>query len=246
MKRYFIIFISTLLSLCVQGQSFTYKASRVLMDSTWNSKTEPVVEGIISFFKPEMDKKMNEIIGVSDYEMRSGRPESLLSNFAADAILEYAIENFDGVIDLSLTNFGGLRASLPKGEIKRYDIFSIFPFENYLVVIDLPGGVLRELFESFAKNRVEAFSHNIKLEIVDKTLKEVLINGEQIDPFKTYRMATIDFLMDGGDNLSSLKKATKIDYTGVLLRDAILEIIAKKSREGKKITSSLNKRVTID
>ena len=222
-----IVFISLLLPLVVTAQhtGFTFRASRVLMDSTWDKNSEPVVAGIIEFYKPEMDRLMQQVIGKTDYEMRSGRPESLLSNFAADAMLEYARKIDKKGVDFSLTNFGGLRAALPKGDVRRYDVFSIFPFENYLVIIDLPGGAVRQLFESFAQNRVEAFSYNLQLEIKGKMLKEVLLEGEQIDPHRTYRIATIDFLLDGGDSVSSLKSATAGAQTGVLLRNAILDII---------------------
>lgn len=226
-----------------QKFDFTFKASRVLMDSTWDRNNEPVTEGIIGFFKPEMDRLMQEVIGVSQQEMRSGRPESLLSNFAADAMLEYGRKISKRDVDFSLTNFGGLRASLPKGDVRRYDVFSIFPFENYIVILDLPGTAVRELFESFARNRVEAFSHNLKLEIRNNQLKDVLLEGEQIDPYRTYRIVTIDFLMGGGDNLSALKSSVDVEYTGVLLRDAILEVIESRSSKGQMITSSITNRV---
>ena len=39
-----------------QKFDFTFKASRVLMDSTWDRNNEPVTEGIIGFYKPEMDR----------------------------------------------------------------------------------------------------------------------------------------------------------------------------------------------
>lgn len=248
-NRLILIFIAFLvLPVMVNAQQtgFTFRASRVLMDSTWEKGNEPVVAGIIEFYKPEMDRLMQQVIGHTDYEMRSGRPESLLSNFAADAMLEYGRKIDKKGVDFSLTNFGGLRAAMPKGDVKRFDIFSIFPFENYLVIIDLPGTAVRQLFESFAQNRPEAFSHNIQLEIKGGMLKDVLFEGEQIDPARMYRIATIDFLLDGGDNVSALKSATEVTQTGVLLRDAILDVIESITSSNKKITSSITKRVTIE
>lgn len=242
----YLIFIGLPFMLSAQQATFTFKASRVLMDSTWDRNNEPVAAGIIDFYKPEMDRLMQQVIGRTDYEMRAGRPESLLSNFAADAMLQYARETSKTNVDFSLTNFGGLRASMPKGDVRRYDVFSIFPFENYLVIIEVPGTKVRELFESFAHNRVEAFSHNIQLEIKGKELKDVLLEGEQIDPQRTYRIITLDFILDGGDNVSALKGATKVEQTGVLLRDAILEIIEGVTSKNKKITSSITNRVKIE
>jgi 2',3'-cyclic-nucleotide 2'-phosphodiesterase (5'-nucleotidase family) len=216
------------------------------MDSTWDRGNEPVVAGIIEFYKPEMDRLMQQVIGVSDAEMRSGRPESLLSNFAVDALLEYSRKVSSGNVDFSLTNFGGLRAALPKGNIRRYDIFSIFPFENYVVILDLPGSSVRALFDSFARNRVEAFSWNIQLEIRAGALKDVLIDGEQIDDSRVYRVATIDFLMSGGDNVIALKDAVAVEQTGVLIRDVMISHIEKLTQSKKRVTSSISNRVRVE
>ncbi len=229
-----------------QNHGFRYRVSRVLMDSTWDKSREPVVAGIIEFYKPEMDRMMQQVIGVSEMEMRSSRPESLLSNFAADALLEFGNEFSKREVCFSLTNFGGLRAALPKGDIRRYDIFSIFPFENYIVILDIPGISVRKLFESFAKNRVEAFSGNIQLEISKGVLKDVLIDGEQIDDSRVYRVVTIDFLMGGGDNLSALKDAIDVEYTGILIRDAMIGKIEKLTSQKRKVTSSITNRVKIE
>lgn len=225
---------------------YSHRVTRVLMDSTWDKNNEPVVAGIIEFYKPEMDRMMQQVIGVSESEMRSGRPESLLSNFAADALLEYGREVSKGKVDFSLTNFGGLRAALPKGNIRRYDIFSIFPFENYVVILDLPGSSVRKLFETFAKNRVEAFSWNIKLEIKGGQMKDVLIDGVQIDDSKIYRVITIDFLMSGGNNVLALKDAVEVEQTGALIRDVMIRKIERLTQTKKRVTSSLTGRVKIE
>lgn len=131
----YLLFLILPLVVSAQQSGFTFKASRVLMDSTWEKSNEPVVAGIIDSFKPEMDRLMQQVIGYTDYEMRSGRPESLLSNFAADAMLQYGRKISKNGVDFSVTNFGGLRASLPKGDVRRYDVFFNIPirklFGNY-------------------------------------------------------------------------------------------------------------------
>ncbi len=249
MKRKILTFLTILIIAgAVQAQElrFSFKGSRILMDSTLNKPEEPVVKGIIEFFKPEMDRIMQEVVGESETEMRSGRPESLLSNFAVDALLEFAQKHSKEKVHFSLTNFGGIRASLPKGNVRRYDIFSIFPFENYVVVLDVTGETVRKLLESFARNRVEAMSYNVQLEIKGGELKEALIDGVQIDDAKIYRIATIDFLLSGGDNVMALKEAIAVEQTGFLIRDAIFEKIADIRKRGEKIKSSLTNRVEIE
>jgi len=171
----------------------------------------------------------------------------LLSNFAADALLEEArslTENGD--VDLALTNFGGLRATIPAGDIKRYHIFATFPFENCLVILDMPGKSIRELFESFASRRVEAFSHTVKMVAKDKVLTTLLINGEPVDDNRIYRLATIDFLLDGGDSMSMLKDAVATEFTGIVLRDIMISYIQKQTKAGKNIAIYITNRAVID
>jgi len=139
----------------------------------------------------------------------------------------------------------GIRASLPGGNVRLYDIFSIFPFENYVVILDLDGKSVRKLFESFARNRVEAFSDNVRLVIDedDGELEKLLINGKELDESKIYRIATIDFLLSGGDNVVALRDAIAVEETGALIRDAIIEKIKKQTERGEKITAKITGRV---
>lgn len=228
-----------------QESAFKWKAKRVLMDSTWNSPEEPVVKGIIDYYKPEMDIRMQQLVGVSECEMRSGRPESLLSNFTVDAMLEISQRKSEKKVDFALTNFGGLRAAIPAGNIRRYDIFSTYPFENYLVILDLKGESVRELFTIMAE-KVEALSSNVFLHIKAGRLNDALIDGVQIDDEKIYRVATLDFLMTGGDNLYPLKNAVEVEQTGMLLRDVIFEKISALTSKNEMIKSKITNRVKIE
>ncbi len=217
---------------------------RVLMDSRFDGKGDSLVNSIISHYKPMMDKIM-EVIGETNHEMRSARPESELSNLAAEALFSQAQKVSKSQVDFALTNFGGIRAALPKGAVRRYDILSIFPFENALVIIDLKGEDVMALFESFARNRVEVLSDNIRLEISGGKINSLLINGAEVDRERVYRVATIDFLLEGGDNVYALRSATNKEYTGVLLRDAVLSYISDITAKGHKIGSPITGRVII-
>ncbi len=70
-NKILLLQITLLIAIATQGQElrFKYKASRILMDSTLNKPAEPVVKGIIEFYKPEMDRIMQEVVGKSKVEM---------------------------------------------------------------------------------------------------------------------------------------------------------------------------------
>lgn len=238
-----ILFTAILFSQVTSGVE--YKAYRVLMDSSWNTPVYEPVNKIISVYKPLMEKTMMDVIGKTDTEMRSGRPESLLSNFTADAMLNFARKKES--CDFALTNFGGIRAAMPGGNVRRYDIFSIFPFENYLVIVEVPGKSVKTLFEFFAKSGPEALSGNVKLNIRKGALAtDVLIDGVAISEDRNYKIATLDFLLTGGDNVSMFRNNVSVVETGVLLRDVIFEQIAEMVKKGGKIVSKLDGRVVIE
>lgn len=227
------------------GQEFSYKWNRVLMDSTWNYPIQnKKIDSIISVYKPKMEALMMERVAITKEEFRSSRPQSLLSNFAADAILSYSKEISQA--DFALTNFGGLRATMPKGDVRRYDIYSIFPFENNLVIIGLRGEDVLDLFKLFAEQRVEAISGNVSLRISKGVLKDAKIGGREIDPNKIYYVATIDFLLTGGDNLSMLKRAVSTKETGILLRDVIFSVIKRQMSEVGELRSNIDNRLIIE
>ncbi|MFA5443570.1 MAG: 5'-nucleotidase [Bacteroidales bacterium] len=228
-------------------QAQTIKAYRVLMDTTeYQSKSSASVREIINTYSPELNRKMNQVVGYTTTEMRSYYPESPLSNLAGDALLaiarrHYGLDN----VDFALTNFGGIRTSFPKGDLTLYYVYAAFPFENSLVLVSLKGSRVRELFESFAAHRVEVLS-GVSLKIDDHRITQLLVNGEPLDEERVYHIATIDFLLQGGDRMTMFKNNLGVDYSGLTLRDVILQYINVFTKNGEPIPARTDKRVVIN
>jgi 2',3'-cyclic-nucleotide 2'-phosphodiesterase (5'-nucleotidase family) len=225
----------------------TIKAYRVLMDTTeYQNKASAPIREIINTYSPELNKKMNQVVGYTTTEMRSYYPESPLSNLAGDALLaiarrHYGLDN----VDFALTNFGGIRTSFPKGDLTLYYVYAAFPFENSLVLVSLKGSRVRELFESFAAHRVEVLS-GVSLKIDDHRITQLLINGEPLDNERIYHIASIDFLLQGGDRMTMLKNNLGVDYSGLTLRDVILQYINVFTTNGEPIPARTDRRVVIN
>ena len=231
--------------LWAQQNPIRLKYAYTVMDSSFDAAPPTAVTKIMQRYRPLMETKMMAVVGHAPVALESGRPESLLSNFAADALLHIAREQSGGNIDFALTNFGGLRASIPQGDVRLYDIYAVFPFENALVILDMEGADVWKLFEAFAvRERVEAIS-GISISIENRKIKELLINGQPFDPQKRYRVATIDFLLGGGDSVAALKNAVDVKYTGLMIRDVVIEYIKKRKEEGKDVGAEVGGRVRI-
>ena len=130
-----IFFLSCDVDYLVSDQSI----SQVIIDEGLSE--DSASNAIIYPYKAELSKTINEVICQSAIEMSKERPEGLLGNFVADLILEIGHEMYlppdKRNIDFCYLNHGGLRASLPKGDISRQRVFELMPFENELVVVTL-------------------------------------------------------------------------------------------------------------
>lgn len=239
-----ILFASVVLSL--QAQNFTYKWQKVPMDSTWDSPKPNKVDKIIAKYHPGVEFLM-EIVGYTSEEMSKGYPESGLSNFAADVLLYTAQPSLkEGDLALSLTNFGGIRADFPKGAVRVYDIYSVFPFDNTIVIIDIKGSDLRKILAGFAAaERFEALS-GVKIVTRDGKLETCDVAGAPLDDDKIYRLVTLDFLLDGGDRMNFRKTALNILRTEYFVRDGVVKYMKEKSAEGVVFNNHKDGRVIIN
>ena len=246
MKKILFLFVSVLVIVScstgkgVQGYSWEYHE----IDSTYDHGKNLAAVNLIESYSDVMGP-MLEIIGYSDHLASKGFPESGLSNFAADVIRETAEQKTGQKMDIGLTNFGGIRTDMPKGDVRVYDIFSIFPFENRIVVATVKGSKLRGMIEKWAeKNRVEALS-NVEIVIDNGKLKKCNVAGKPIENNRLYKLATIDFLLEGGDGNRVKSISEKIDYTDILIRDAVVDYIKDKTSRGEVLDLKADGRVKV-
>lgn len=107
-------------------------------------------------FKNQIEKDMKRVIAFSEIEMIKKKPESNLTNFLADLLLEEGIavtqkNGLDAEPVVSYLNYGGIRTFLPKGDISVENIFELMPFENEMVYLQLSGSQLQEFFNIVAE-----------------------------------------------------------------------------------------------
>ncbi len=219
------------------------RATRYEVNSSLDGKHSARLDALLAPYKKSVDSIMAPVLGESRRGMAGGRPESLLGNWVADALVEQS--NFDGKgkAELGLANVGGLRNNMPQGKVTQGDIMLISPFQNMLCVLQLKGTELTELFENIAAVGGEALSHEVKLIITrDGKLKSALVNGEPVNPERIYNIATLDYLAEGNDKLYALKKRVGIRQSEIPVR----EILMKTIREHKVIDSKLEGRVSVE
>lgn len=223
----------------------TYTWTPVPMDSTWNEIKDRSATDIIEKYAPQV-ASLQEIIAYSDAEYDKARPESGLSDFAADVIREMSGRYSGENVDVALANFGGIRTSIPKGAVRVYDIYSIFPFDNNLVWFDIKGSDLKKFLNNMIySGRIEALS-GVTIVANGRKPVSVKVGGKTIDENRYYRFATINFLLDGGDGVSLRDVAQNLVSYDKWYRDAIVEYLRDKTSRNERLVLSSDGRVIIN
>jgi 5'-nucleotidase len=127
--------------------------------------------------------------------------------------------------DVAVHNPSIVRTDLPRGVVSYADLFRVMPFGDEVVRLTLSGRQLRQLVEQagpryyYANIRVE-WDTDAASGARHATL--VLSDGSPIRDGGSYRVATSDFLADGGDGLATLAPLPRTAL-GVTVLDAVVQ-----------------------
>ena len=227
-------------------------------------KEDKATLAIMKKYQEKVDAVLHERIGEAEVDLDGEnvrKSETNLGNFVAD-IMRHVSK-----ADVTLINGGGIRTSIPKGEVRVKDVFAVLPFDSYIVAIRLTGRQIREALEhgvSGVENEEGRFPQVSGMsfqyspsERRGSKIKRIFIGGAPINLNQEYLVATNDFLAAGGDgyktfgeaikssnDLSTLGgtiKGEKIGYSdsGRWLRDVVVEYI----KEVKRIAPAIEGRI---
>ena len=222
----------------VEDGVYTAPNGKVFIEGT----VMDVARNMISV-QPEM-ADLKTVVGHASHDMGAERPESELSNWAVDCIMRDTEKATGHKVDVGILNFGGIRVDLAAGDITKDDVMSMFPFRNYLCYVCLKGEDLKAIFDHMAEYRVEVLG-GVKLVVADKKVESVEVGGEPFDPQRWYGVATVDFLLDGGDHLYVAKNAKELIITDMLVVDSILPHVIETTAVGKDIEYFIDGRVVV-
>ncbi|MGF1343024.1 bifunctional metallophosphatase/5'-nucleotidase [Streptomyces flavovirens] len=159
----------------------------------------------------------------------STAPEKPLGNLIADAQLEGLAPADKGGAVVAFMNPGGIRADLVyaasgsegDGVVTYGEAFTVQPFTNMMNVVDLTGAQLVAALQQQVSGSNEAspkilqvskgltYTLDLTKSGADRVVADtVRLNGEAIDPAKTYRVAMNEFLAGGGDGFAALGEGT--------------------------------------
>ena len=204
------------------------ESSNVLV--TRNVAKDPAQTKIITDYNTAIAPVASRVIGhITTDVTRTGNPagESALGDLIADAQLadKSVVDGFSPPV-IAFMNPGGIRAELSfaaskwgetPGDITYEDAFTVQPFNNYLVSMDLKGSDIYALLTqqvtglnsgSQKKTLQVSAGFTYTMTPTGPVDGSVALNGVAIDKNATYRIVTNNFLSDGGDNFPAFRNGT--------------------------------------
>ena len=188
--------------------------------------------------------KVKEIVGYSPEALRKGYPESKLSNWSVDIIMDQTQKISGKPVHMGILNFGGIRANMPEGNVILDDMKSMFPFKNQIVYLEVKGSEVRKILEQMAATRFQVLG-GVRVVAENGVLVSAEVAGAPIDDEKVYGVATISFLLHGGDGLSLADSALTVDNLEVDIIEAIMAHVYAEKAAGRPLTAVLDGRVTV-
>lgn len=202
---------------------------------------DPEVAAVVAGFEAEFTREMDVPLGTTAVELDSRAAtvrthEAAIGNLFADAM------RVSTRSDAAVLNGGGIRASRiypPGAAITRRDVLAELPFNNKVVVIELPGRELKRAIENglvqvpASGGRFPQVS-GIKVEYEvarppGSRIVSMQVDGAPLDDDKVYRVAVLDFLARGGDNYTMFRDARRVtpDDDAPLLANEVMVYIRR-------------------
>ncbi|MGD9581282.1 MAG: bifunctional UDP-sugar hydrolase/5'-nucleotidase [Vampirovibrionia bacterium] len=215
---------------------------------------DKVVAEQLEPFKKELDAAKTDIIANTTTNINVIRDQVRSQETSGGNFIVDAIKYVYPAVDIALQQGGGIRSDriIPPGGLTFLDIVEMTPFDSKIEIFDIKGKDLKLSLEravsklpfsssaflqvsgltfiaDLSKQPQEMSSDYKKIVKKGKRIKSVMVNGQPLDEDKVYKVAAIDFLVNGGDAHISLRDgASNIERTGVSLTNVLKQYLTAK------------------
>jgi 2',3'-cyclic-nucleotide 2'-phosphodiesterase/3'-nucleotidase len=242
----------------LNNKLFSYDLSVI---TTYNAgiTPDPEIAALVQYYKDAIAPIVNQVLGtitgpITRTQNTAG--ESALGNLIADS------QRWKTGTQIAFMNPGGIRADLvgtsyPKN-VTWGDLYTIQPFDNELVTMELTGAQIAALLEqqwpptqtATRTLQISGIKYSYKptnppgSRIVSLTLED----GTPIDPATKYTVVCNEFIATGGDKFTVFLQGTNVQRTAIRDLTAFIDYILWKfgtPPANTPITAAIEGRITI-
>jgi len=201
---------------------------------------DKAVKELVARYGERLRAQMRTVIGRAGHDLDKGPGGGTLGAFVAEVIRRAAEQITGEPVHAALQNAGGLRRPIARGKITLGTIYEVMPFENQIVVLEISGetllAVVRHLVARGSEKITDALV-GVQIVACRDELRTALVNGRPIEPQAIYRLATSDYLHQGGSGYAMLATARAVIPTGMTIRDALIAFIRAETAAGRAIVA---------
>jgi 5'-nucleotidase len=241
------------------GVATSYSGDPILLDSS--VAQDPEVQARVDALAAPLAELTAKVIGTAAVDLDGDRSncrfaECTMGNLITDAIL-WKTQN-EGT-QIAFQNGGGIRASIPAGEVTVGDVLTVLPFGNLISTFELTGAEVVEALENgvsraenpenegtgrFAQVGGVRYSWDpnqpVGSRIVAVEVRQTDGSYSPIELGTTYKVAANDFNRGGGDDYAVFVGARNAYDFGPSLDEAVQEYIAANAP----VSPQLENRIT--
>jgi 2',3'-cyclic-nucleotide 2'-phosphodiesterase (5'-nucleotidase family) len=233
------------LDLTVADDSIVSHKDTLIAMTVKDIQPDPQLASIVDSFATQIDAKFAVPIGTLKNDWTAGRgPESNVGSWLAEAIRAKT------GADVGIVNSGGIRRDIPAGPITLKDIYEMLPFDNYVTSFTCTGKDLLKIFGGDVENEAGSANHGalqisgakyaFKMEDGKTKIIKATVGGQKLDPAKTYKVTTIDYVISNQDKYLHFEPQN-VSSTETLMSDMIIETIKNAGTIDSKIEGNIKK-----
>ncbi|MBI4051653.1 MAG: bifunctional metallophosphatase/5'-nucleotidase [Elusimicrobia bacterium] len=234
------------------SQSFMYLTAATRLELTFDDQThklskvegnlvdlwvdevgeDPQAKDRVDYFVEKVGKDLDQVIGeaVSDIKRRDKELDSPIGNWMTDIMRQ----KFGA--DIAFQNTYGIRNDIFKGPISMRHVFSVMPFDNTLVTLEMKGKHVLELVQDnligpATNMQMSGLKVQYRISPGQDKPKEIKIQvGDQpLQINRAYRVVTNNYLTTGGTGGEAFKLGSHVKDTGIPIRSVLMDYVKKNS-----------------
>jgi 2',3'-cyclic-nucleotide 2'-phosphodiesterase (5'-nucleotidase family) len=225
-----------------------------LVPMTGELPDEPRTGEIVSTFEARLGTELDVVVGetrtpLDADETHLRASETNIGNLFADAM------RADTAADIAIMNAGSIRGNriYPAGPLTRRTLLAMHPFGNAVCKISVAGSVVLAALNSGVSKlpatagqfpQVSGLTMQVDARAPPgQRVRDVIVNGQRLDPVKSYVLAIPDYLLKGGDGYTMFANARVLvdPESGSLLVSALEKYVMSRGT----IASQVEGRMTI-
>ncbi len=197
-----------------------------------------------------LQETLSEKVGFSVTTIDRGnhrQEESVLGNLIADAYRDYYNT------PIAMMNAGGIRNSLPKGDISLKDVYAVLPFDNKIGVVELSGSQIIDMLNKGLENYLTLGGEFIQISGMSYTfevntrsglkVKKVVVGSKPISDVQKYKISLPNYIIQGGGSFDAVPENQIITplHEMALDTDVFLKYLKKNPNIAPKLEGRIMK-----